>query len=96
MSERSVNITLDSGETIVLNQFNANLTGPRVESFKEDTNTAEQAAPRSPEEVYKELGAGAESGWDFSTRWLNGTNLTTIRTTKIVPADLNAFMYRAE
>lgn len=32
--------------------------------------------PEKKEELYAELKAAAESGWDFSTRWfiLNGTN----------------------
>lgn len=43
--------------------------------------------------------AGAESGWDFSTRWfiseVNGSNedeLKHIKASQIVPVDLNAFI----
>lgn len=47
-----------------------------------------------------ELKAGAESGWDFSSRWLvggpNPSSLSSIRTSKLVPVDLNAFLCQAE
>lgn len=52
------------------------------------------------ETLWSELKAGAESGWDFSSRWLvGGTNpdlLSSIRTSKMVPVDLNAFLCQAE
>ena len=47
-----------------------------------------------------ELKASAESGWDFSSRWLvggvNPSSLSSIRTSKLVPVDLNAFLCQAE
>jgi alpha,alpha-trehalase len=49
-----------------------------------------------PEEVYRDLRAGAESGWDFSSRWLGDTELASIRTTQIAPVDLNAFLFGLE
>jgi alpha,alpha-trehalase len=46
------------------------------------------------------LRAAAESGWDFSSRWLDeqggGASLASICTTRLLPVDLNAFMYRLE
>lgn len=49
-----------------------------------------------------ELTSGAESGWDFSSRWYidrtgrnNGT-LSDTQTSSILPADLNAIMCRNE
>lgn len=52
------------------------------------------------EALWAELKAGAESGWDFSSRWLVGgpdpTLLSSIRTSKFVPVDLNAFLCQAE
>jgi len=39
----------------------------------------------------------AESGWDFSSRWLaDGSTLATIRTIDIVPPDLNSLLYHLE
>lgn len=46
-----------------------------------------------------DMKAGAESGWDFTTRWIfdnKGSpyaNLSHIQTRRNVPADLNAFLY---
>ena len=46
--------------------------------------------------IYGEIRAAAESGWDFSSRWLRGDGLETTRTRDIIPVDLNAFLYKAE
>ncbi|XP_070346280.1 trehalase isoform X2 [Equus asinus] len=52
------------------------------------------------EDLFAELKAGAESGWDFSSRWfIGGPNpdlLSSTRTSKFVPVDLNAFLCQAE
>lgn len=52
------------------------------------------------EALWAELKAGAESGWDFSSRWFvggpNPDSLSSIRTSKLVPVDLNAFLCQAE
>lgn len=68
---------------------------PRDESWREDVATAAQSG-RPAEEVYRDLRAGAESGWDFSSRWLDGDALPSIRTTAIAPVDLNAFLFGLE
>ncbi len=48
-------------------------------------------------EVYRDLRASAESGWDFSSRWFaDGRTLKTIRTTDIVPVDLNSLLFQLE
>ena len=45
--------------------------------------------------VWRDLASAAESGWDFSSRWLeDGKTLATVQTTRVVPADLNAFVFR--
>lgn len=47
--------------------------------------------------VYVALRAGAESGWDFSSRWLmDEQNLESIQTTDILPVDLNCLLYSLE
>jgi alpha,alpha-trehalase len=69
---------------------------PRDESYSEDVQTAAQSN-RSAAEVYRDLRAAAESGWDFSSRWLaDGKTLATIRTTQIVPVDLNSLLFHLE
>ncbi|MFL6610148.1 MAG: alpha,alpha-trehalase TreA [Pseudomonas sp.] len=81
----------------VLNRYWDASPTPRQESWVQDVKTAEQAADRPKEEVWRDLRAGAESGWDFSSRWLgDGKTLATIRTTSIAPVDLNSLMYHLE
>lgn len=70
---------------------------PRPESYMQDLQTAAQAAPRPAAEVYRDLRAGAESGWDFSSRWLGDRrHLHSIRTTAIVAIDLNSLLHHLE
>ncbi|KAK4338529.1 hypothetical protein RND71_043016 [Anisodus tanguticus] len=48
-------------------------------------------------ELYRELASAAESGWDFSSRWMrNESALTTTTTTSIIPVDLNTFLLKME
>jgi alpha,alpha-trehalase len=80
----------------LFNRYWDDRAAPRDESYREDVETA-QRANRRPEDVYRDLRAGAESGWDFSSRWLaDGKTLATIRTTDIAPVDLNAAMVHLE
>jgi alpha,alpha-trehalase len=84
------------GDGSVLNRYWDERDTPREEGYLEDVTTAAQSA-RPASEVYRDLRAGAESGWDFSSRWLADRNdLSTIRTTAIIPVDLNAFLYKLE
>lgn len=81
----------------LLNRYWDDRDSPRDESFAEDRASAKAASGRPPGEVYRDLRAAAESGWDFSSRWLgNGKTLATIRTTDVVPVDLNALLWAME
>ena len=81
---------------VTLNRYWDDRDTPREESYLEDVTTAAKAS-RPPHEVYRELRAAAESGWDFSSRWLGEpSRLETIRTTSILPVDLNALLYKLE
>ena len=81
---------------VLLNRYWDDRAAPRDESYREDVETA-ASANRPAEEVYRDLRAGAETGWDFSSRWLaDGKTLATIRTTAIAPVDLNALMVHLE
>lgn len=81
----------------VLNRYWDASNAPRQESWAEDRATAAQAPDRPAPEVYRDLRAGAESGWDYSSRWLgDGKSMATIRTTAIVPVDLNSLMFHLE
>jgi alpha,alpha-trehalase len=80
----------------VLNRYWDERDTPRDEGYVEDVGTASSSA-RPAGEIYRDLRAGAESGWDFSSRWLaDPHDLSTIRTTAIVPIDLNSFLYKLE
>ena len=69
---------------------------PRDESFKEDVRTALQSR-RPDAEVWRNLRAAAESGWDFSSRWLaDGRTLNTIQTLDLLPPDLNGALVHLE
>lgn len=87
-----------------LNRYYADTEVARPEAFKQDTLLAETveslgAARRDRATLFRELAAGAESGWDFTVRWFGGSssgNLTQISVTNVVPVDLNAIMCRNE
>ena len=88
----------------LLNRYWDERDTPREEAWLEDVSTA-CASGRDAGEVYRHLRAAAESGWDFSTRWLaepvagdarDGAALASTCTTDIVPVDLNAFLYKLE
>jgi alpha,alpha-trehalase len=67
--------------------------GPRPESWVEDVATAASGRPRAAADLHRDIAAAAESGWDFSSRWLAaGGGLATIGTSHIVPVCLNSIL----
>lgn len=81
----------------VLNRYWDDKDTPRPESWLDDVNTAKSNPNRPATEIYRDLRSAAASGWDFSSRWMDDPQkLSTIRTTSIVPVDLNALMYKME
>jgi alpha,alpha-trehalase len=81
---------------VILNRYWSDKARPRPESFREDSLLARKSG-RNPARLYRNLRAAAESGWDFSSRWLkDGKSLATIQTTQIIPVDLNSLMYHME
>ncbi|PRW32561.1 putative trehalase [Chlorella sorokiniana] len=92
-----------TGQRYNVSRYYARWQQPRPESYIEDLETARKAGlPTDPpdadtQQLWRDLASGAESGWDYSTRWFaDGENLTTIRTTKILPADLNGYLLQME
>ncbi len=80
----------------ILNRYWDDMAQPRPEAFKEDVALVRKSG-RKAEELYRNLRAAAESGWDFSSRWLDDSlKLETIRTTEIIPVDLNCLLYFVE
>ena len=81
----------------LLNRYWDDRDTPRPESWLADVTTAKNNPNRPATEIYRDLRAAAASGWDFSSRWMDDPQqLGTIRTTSIVPVDLNALMYKLE
>ncbi|MBN8816220.1 MAG: alpha,alpha-trehalase TreA [Sphingomonas sp.] len=81
----------------LLNRYWDDHTAPRDESWREDIALARETPGRVAAELWRDLRAAAESGWDFSSRWLGDRrSLGTIRTTRLLPVDLNALLYGLE
>lgn len=81
----------------LLGRYYDDRTTPRPESLREDVETAAHAEGRAADRLYLHLRAGAESGWDFSSRWFSdGSNIRSIHTADIVPVDLNCLLYTLE
>lgn len=80
-----------------LNRYFDNKTTPRPEMMWDDLETAKRAKLHDTDKLYLDLRAGAESGWDFSSRWFSDPmDISTIHTTDIVPVDLNCLLYHLE
>jgi len=88
-------VKLDDGS--VLNRYWDDKDTPRPESWLDDVTTAKNNPNRPATEIYRDLRSAAASGWDFSSRWMDDPNqLGSIRTTSIVPVDLNSLMFKLE
>jgi alpha,alpha-trehalase len=80
----------------VMNRYFDDNNAPRQESYIQDVTTAKEYANKDGK-VFTHLRAGAESGWDFSSRWFQDTlHLNTVETTNIIPVDLNSLLYAYE
>jgi alpha,alpha-trehalase len=87
-------VRMKDGE--LLNRYWDESDLPREESYKKDVEAA-KLTKQKPGDFYRNIRAAAESGWDFSTRWMDTTGkLETIQTTFIVPVDLNCLLYHLE
>ncbi|XP_047371967.1 trehalase isoform X2 [Sciurus carolinensis] len=96
---RTISVYLEE-KSYNLNRYYVPYGGPRPESYSKDAELADTLPEGDREVLWAELKAGAESGWDFSSRWLvggpNPNSLSSIRTSKLIPVDLNAFLCQAE
>ena len=96
MSKKAYKRLVKMPNSVALSRYYDGLSTARPESYREDHDTAVLSG-RKDSVVYRHLRAGAESGWDFSSRWLgDGKKLETIETTNIVPIDLNCLLYELE
>ena len=81
----------------LLNRYWDDRPEPRPEAYREDVSAAMRVAPADRSALYRNIRATAESGWDFSSRWLRDPrDLTTLETTDLVPVDLNSLLFETE
>ncbi|PSC74959.1 putative trehalase [Micractinium conductrix] len=96
-SPKAVELQGPDGRTHRLSRYWAATDQPRPEAYREDVATAAGLDGAAAAALWRELASAAESGWDFSSRWLDdGVSLRSCRTTRVVPADLNALLYQME
>jgi alpha,alpha-trehalase len=80
----------------LLNRYYDDYTHPRQESYAEDIELSSQTSGEASQ-LYLDIRAACESGWDFSSRWFSDPeDITSIHTTDILPVDLNVLMYTLE
>jgi alpha,alpha-trehalase len=81
----------------LLNRYWDDRPEPRPESYREDYTLAQRVPEAERPALYRNIRAAAESGWDFSSRWMRDpSDLRTLETTELVPVDLNSLLYHAE
>src|SRR6267378_3929044 len=81
----------------VLNRYWDVLAEPRPESYRADYEIGQSLPDSAREGFYRNAKATAESGWDFSSRWMRDPkDLRTLETTDLIPVDLNSLLYNAE
>jgi alpha,alpha-trehalase len=80
----------------ILNRYWDDLDTPRDEAWREDMELARQSG-RPAAELFRDVRAAAESGWDFGSRWFeDGQTRSSIDTTQIIPVDLNSLLVGLE
>merc|ERR1719222_1630723 len=82
-----------------LARYKVDVGGPRPESYVEDFSLASKLPEEEQRDWYVHMKSGAESGWDYSSRWFVGNEsfheeeeLLKVRTADILPVDLNSFL----
>ncbi len=96
-NHRSVFVRGNDGKLHHLNYFHVTTDFPRPESMSEDMNTFLSQHKLSEREMYSNLKSGAESGWDFSSRWFKDeTDISTINVYNLIPVGLNAILFKNE
>ncbi|KAL7628200.1 hypothetical protein AAE478_002398 [Parahypoxylon ruwenzoriense] len=120
VENRTVGIT-SGDKTLHLARYSVQNTEPRPESYREDYVTANnksyyassgiiypESVPLNDTEkamLYANLASGAESGWDYSTRWIATPSdaaddvyfpLRSLNTADIIGVDLNSILYANE
>src|SRR5437762_8189091 len=82
---------------VVLNRYWDELDEPRPESHRQDYEVAQRLPAERRSAFYRNARATADSGWDFSSRWMRDPkDLRTLETVDLIPVDLNSLLYHAE
>ena len=81
----------------ILNRYWDDTPEPRPESYRPDVEIGQTLPDSQRANFYRTARATAESGWDFSSRWMRDPkDLRTLETTELIPVDLNSLLYNAE
>lgn len=84
-------------DSVVLNRYWDDSNEPRPESYRPDVEIGQTLPESLRAGFYRNARATAESGWDFSSRWMRDPkDLRTLETTDLIPVDLNSLLYNAE
>ena len=82
---------------VLLNRYWDDTPEPRPESYRPDVEIGQTLPESLRANFYRTARATAESGWDFSSRWMRDPkDLRTLETTELIPVDLNSLLYNAE
>ncbi|KAK2465281.1 hypothetical protein APHAL10511_002635 [Amanita phalloides] len=104
-NQRSVQVSSPfSNRTFKMYRYDVNNTAPRPESYIDDYTLANSPASgpalNETEEaaLYAELASGAETGWDYSSRWFydgfGAQGLRSLNVRSTIPVDLNSILYK--
>lgn len=87
-------VRLTGGE--ILNRFWDKQDNPRPEGYYEDLEIHAHTGG-DQHTLFRNIRAACTSGWDFSGRWFaDGKHIGTIRTTDLIPVDLNCLLWHLE
>ena len=92
-----------TGQTYSMAHYAVNNSAPRPESYIEDYQTVNDPTLATPltesqaADVYSELASGAETGWDYSSRFqlvpqLGNPGLRTLNVRNNIPICLNSIL----
>lgn len=87
-------VRMPGGE--IMNRYWDENNTARPESYREDIELSQQSS-QNQGLLFRHLRAGAESGWDFSSRWFKEQGVfDTTHTTDFIPVDLNCLLFHLE
>jgi len=86
-----------TSDSVILNRYWDDSNEPRPESYRPDVEIGQTLPESLRAGFYRNARATAESGLDFSSRWMRDPkDLRTLETINLIPVDLNALLYNEE